>query len=289
MINNYDFLIAGLRIRISSPFEFTQWHEMSSFAIPYDAETKPDAHYALNILPKDWHISGQKVAQSPHGAVYAYHNELHYYYQWNVFSEDYFILLKRQKDEQSIHTIYLQEESLHRLLPQFRLASFLAPEQMLLPHQAFLLHAAVVDWNGKGILFTGPSGIGKSTQATLWEQVEGAQIINGDRAIIRRHCDGIKAWGSPYAGTSGIYKNLGVTLHAIVVLSQGAENQIKAIDGIAAFRTILQESTTQPWSPAFMSDLSDLILNITAEIPVYHLTCTPTADAVEILKKTLSV
>ncbi|WP_370839368.1 hypothetical protein [Intestinibacter bartlettii] len=33
----------------------------------------------------------------------------------------------------------------------------------------------------KGILFSAPSGTGKSTQADLWEKYENAEIINGDR------------------------------------------------------------------------------------------------------------
>lgn len=287
MVFNYDFEIAQLRIRFSSPYELKQLFELAPFSVPYDPSRPPDARYALEILPKDWIIKGEKLAQGPRSAVYKWNDELHRYFYWNVYSDQRFILVKSPENTQTEHTIYLQEDTLHRVLPQFRLSAFFAPEQLLMNHQAFLLHAAVVDWQGKGILFTGPSGIGKSTQAQLWSDLENAQIINGDRGIIRCHSHGIKVWGSPYAGTSQVYKNQGVPIHAIVVLSQGRENTLRRLAGVTAFQSVLKEATALPWDQQFISDLADLILDVTNRIPIYHLTCTPTSDAVEVLKKEL--
>ena len=80
-------------------------------------------------------------------------------------------------------------------------------ETLLLQHQGLLLHASLINYKGKAIAFAGPSGIGKSTQADIWHTFLGADIINGDRAALRKERDHWYAYGCPYAGTSGIYKN----------------------------------------------------------------------------------
>ena len=80
-------------------------------------------------------------------------------------------------------------------------------ETLLLQHHGLLLHASLIKYNNICLAFAGPSGIGKSTQADIWQQRFAAEIINGDRAAIRKEEDRWIAYGSPYAGTSGIYKN----------------------------------------------------------------------------------
>lgn len=68
-----------------------------------------------------------------------------------------------------------------------------------------VLHSSyVLPPNGKAVLFSGPSGIGKSTQAALWQRYAGADVINGDRTLIRT--DDLTANGVFYSGTSGICK-----------------------------------------------------------------------------------
>ena len=48
------------------------------------------------------------------------------------------------------------------------------------------LHSSYIIYHDKAILFTGPSGIGKTTQAELWRDYQGAEIINGDVTLIRK-------------------------------------------------------------------------------------------------------
>ena len=50
--------------------------------------------------------------------------------------------------------------------------------------QTILLHGAFVDYGERGLVFTGPSGIGKTTQAELWQQYAGARIVNGDKVHV---------------------------------------------------------------------------------------------------------
>ena len=63
--------------------------------------------------------------------------------------------------------------------------------------QMLQLHCATVDDQGRGILFLGPSGIGKTTQAERWAQYRGSSIINGDIGLVQRTDEGYVAWGTP--------------------------------------------------------------------------------------------
>ena len=55
---------------------------------------------------------------------------------------------------------------------------------LTLNSNAFMIHASGV-WDGEtGRIFSGFSGVGKSTMAKIWEE-EGAHIVNDDRLIVR--------------------------------------------------------------------------------------------------------
>lgn len=282
----YDFLIAGLLIRVESRYELKTFYELSDFRQDYRPEKKPDAYYLVQELPRDWNVRGELVFSQRKTAVYQWKGQRHRYFYWRG-TEDQYVLLVQQENDPCKGTIFLQEQGRDRLLKDFRLSAFFSMEWLLLNHDAFQLHASVIEWNGKGILFTAPSGTGKSTQAQLWNREEGASIVNGDRGIIRRLGGTYRVYGSPYAGTSGIYVNRSVPVDAIVVLSQGKENRLERLNRVTAFRKLYQEATVTAWDPRFVEEISELLTDLIGQVPVYHLSCRPNADAVKVLKMEL--
>lgn len=284
----YDFEIAGLLLRVRSEFALHEFHELTHYRAEFRPQRHPDAQYTIQALPEDWEICGLRILEDRQNAIYQWQGEEHRYYFWNIFSQERFILLRYRLDDSHDYTIYLQAEDLTRILPQFRLSALFSPERLLLHHSAFQLHASVISWNGNGILFTAPSGTGKSTQADLWKRLEGAQILNGDRAIIRNENDKFRVYGSPYAGSSGIYTNHSVPIRAIVALSQASENSLRPLTAVAAFNQLYRESTVRYWDPEFVDVFSNLLLSLIERVPIYHLACRPDAGAVAILKEELS-
>lgn len=162
-------------------------------------------------------------------------------------------------------------------------------ETLLLQHHGLLLHASLIQYAGQAIAFVGPSGVGKSTQAALWHDCLGAEILNGDRAALRRTATGWMAYGSPYAGTSGIYKNSGAPLTAVVVLQQASENHLCRLNAAEAFRHLYPEASVHHWDKAFVAQATDLCLHLLTDVPVYRLDCRPDADAVHLTKKGLGL
>lgn len=158
-------------------------------------------------------------------------------------------------------------------------------ETLLLQHRTLLLHASLIKYKDKTIAFAGPSGIGKSTQAALWHEYLGADILNGDRTALRRTSDCYYAYGCPYAGTSGIYKNDSAPLCAIVVLRQAKQNRITRIRPVEAFSYLYPELSIHSWDKDFVAQSTDLLLQLLSDIPVYLLECVADESAVVLTKK----
>lgn len=99
-------------------------------------------------------------------------------------------------------------------------------EQFFAQKRRMILHASLVKTEFGGVIFSGVSGIGKSTQAKLWEKLENARQINGDRPILYKNADTWLGCGSPYAGSSECYVNEQVPVRMIILLQQGMECQM---------------------------------------------------------------
>ncbi len=160
-------------------------------------------------------------------------------------------------------------------------------EELLLRKNAIVLHASLIESKYGGILFTGPSGIGKSTQADMWAKYEKAQILNGDRPILKMENENWYAYGSPYAGSSEYYINKNAKIKAIVVLEQSKSCSIERLKKSRAFLKLYSGMTINTWRPDYVEQIVDLTKNLTEKVSVYVLKCTPDYEAVKILKSIL--
>ena len=175
-------------------------------------------------------------------------------------------------------------EAEHEIFVRTNIWNYLAFEDVLINHQGFILHSSFISWQNNGILFTAPSGTGKSTQADLWKKYEDADIYNGDRTIIRKIDGKYYGFGSPYAGSSGIYRNESAPIKAIVVIEQGPDNVIRRLRGREAFLPLFRETLMNTWNKEYMEKMTDLLMDAAFQIPVYHLSCRPDQDAVDTVK-----
>ena len=169
----------------------------------------------------------------------------------------------------------------------YKLSDFLQLETLLAAYDGILLHSSFISANGKGILFSAPSGTGKSTQADLWVKYENADILNGDRAAIRRINGTWSAFGLPYAGSSFIFRNESAPLAAIVILRQAKENKIRRLMPSEAWKALYSETTAHIWDRDFISRTLSLLESLASEVPVYMLECLPDKGAVDITHDTI--
>ncbi len=160
-------------------------------------------------------------------------------------------------------------------------------EGLMIRENRLCFHAACVDTAHGGLLFAGPSGIGKSTQAKLWCDLRGGRLINGDRPILSIDHGVPLAWGSPYAGSSRCYRNESCPVRAIVLLQQAGTCAIRRLKTAEAVRRVYAGLNVHTWDRFFVTKALDLTMELIARVPVYELSCTPDEAAVTILENAL--
>lgn len=162
-------------------------------------------------------------------------------------------------------------------------------EKMLLNEDRIILHAACVNSSLGGILFSGPSGIGKSTQAELWCKYVNSRLLNGDRVILHKDCKSRRwnAYGSPYAGSSKCHLNEWCPVRAVVMLKKAQKCSIRRLDIREAFCRVFAQLTINSWDKGFVLKASDWVLKLVDDIPVYELACTPDERSVNLLMEEL--
>lgn len=163
--------------------------------------------------------------------------------------------------------------------------SLLGLEKRMISQDAMILHSAYINKDGKAILFTAPSGTGKSTQADLWEKYRGTRTINGDRTLMVRKENGWYAYGWPICGSSEICFNESYPIQAIVVIRQAEENEVEKLDQGESVKKILSEITVNTWNSEFQMKIFELLEKLTAEVPVYRLSCNISEEAVQCLEE----
>lgn len=280
--STYCITLAGLTLRFRLPDPVT----LPADCIPFlreDTDT-PDAEFEFKLLDTPLHLPDPPVAVCNNMQIYPYSNG------WlRVFTP----LIEPDGRQVALfscpegkNTLYYPANRWDFYAKELHCLHLIAIEELLLRNHAFLLHSSVVEIEGQLVLFSAPSQTGKSTQASLWEKYLGAEIINGDRCIVRRVGDTFWGFGSPYAGTSGIYKNTSAPIKGIILLKQAPENTIRPL-GAESFMRLYNQSIVNTWDSSFVAGLSDLIVDVMSHIPIYELSCRPDEEAVRLAYHTL--
>ena len=149
------------------------------------------------------------------------------------------------------------------------------------------LHAALVEKDGYGVVFLGPSGMGKSTQARLWVEHQGADFIIGDRPGLRRIDGQWIGFGMPWDGKDGIKQQKQVPIRALISLEQAPENSIRRLTKQEAMIVLLNQVMMPMWDDAAMALLTPLMGLLANEIPFYHLRNLPNKEATDLTRKTI--
>ena len=143
------------------------------------------------------------------------------------------------------------------------------------------MHSSVVINGGKGYLFLGCSGTGKSTHSQLWiKHIPGTELLNDDNPILRLLPDGsVRVYGSPWSGKTPCYKAKDVPVGAIVKLKQAPYNKIVKQPIIKAYASLLESASGFRPLESFSEGWHRTMEGICAAIPFYSLECLPDKEA----------
>ena len=151
-----------------------------------------------------------------------------------------------------------------------------------------LLHASVTRYEGRGNLFFGVSGTGKSTHSRLWHEfVPGSDLMNDDNPVIRYEDGRFLVYGSPWSGKTLCYRNVVAPVNALVRLEQFPENRIARLEPLQAYASVIAAVSTIRWNHDIMSLLVPTIERVAMTVPCYQLKCRPDEEAVRLCKKTI--
>lgn len=278
----YRFAGVAFRVNGAEGELYTEDGPLAPFRLTQGCEAHGLEFHIVDTLPK---AQGEQVFADARKLVCRDQNTQ---YTWlghmNLGREGAYMRICRREDGSVIHV--LRDAVPDRIMPRLVMSAMEA-EHHIARRGGFLLHASFIRRDKSGILFTAPSGTGKSTQAALWERHRGAELINGDRAVVMPVSEGATAWGIPFCGTSGVGKNAGLPLEAIVCLRQGKVTKIRALTGVAAFRQVWEGCSVNLWDNEDMKMTTEAVLKVVQTVPVYDLCCTPDESAVEALEQIL--
>lgn len=159
----------------------------------------------------------------------------------------------------------------------------------LLQFGGLMFHASAVTYEGRAYLFSGPSGVGKSTHTSLWKQCFGekAQIINDDKPALRCRDGRWYAYGTPWSGKSGINRNEKVPLGGICFLKRGTENRIRRLSAQEAVPLMYMQTNYPLKKKENMHRLLSAIEALVQQIPIYELENLPEPAAAQLSMETM--
>ena len=159
-----------------------------------------------------------------------------------------------------------------------------------LPHfDRVVFHGAAIEVNGKGYVFTAPSGTGKTTHIKLWMEKFGdkVKVVNGDKPILRLRDDGVAISSTPWMGKEKLGCKTEVMLGSSVLLKRSTENKMSRIAPNQCFGELVRQFYLPQENTSKLKTL-DVIDRMLKNVPIYLLECDMSTDAAELSYKTLT-
>lgn len=277
--------IVDQNILIDTDFDYKMDDAYNPFL---ECDSTYDVKYKFNKINKlDNNLFLKNKKLHSKNLIEIYDNENGYLRLYlNLSQQEPYGYLYEEKNDNKEYNVYIDLNK-NVDVNTFKIFEMIGLESYFCKKNIFILHSSYIKWNDCAILFSGPSGMGKSTQADLWHKYEGCEIINGDRSAITKK-DGVwNAYGLPFAGSSRIYKNVKNPIKCVVVLKQAKNNNIRKLSPLEAFKYIYSQTTVNDWNKEYINTIINLIEEFVKEIPVFMLECKPDNTAVQLLKETL--
>jgi hypothetical protein len=144
------------------------------------------------------------------------------------------------------------------------------------------VHAVgISDESGRGHLFLGHSGAGKSTTARLWLDRPGVRILSDDRIILRARQGQIWMYGTPWHGDAGIASPDCAPLSGIYLLEHASSNERSLLaPGRAAAELFTRSFVTHHSSEGIHFTL-EFLDRVAREVPCTIFKFVPDESAVE--------
>lgn len=161
--------------------------------------------------------------------------------------------------------------------------------ELCLYHQMQSIHGSAITYNNQVVIFSGPSGIGKSTHVNYWKELyPSIEIINDDKPLLWTKDNTVYVSGSPWSGKTKTNKNISLPLHSIVFLNQGNKNEVSLIEDKDKMIHIMR-NINRPRQNHLWDQTNDILLKLITTVPMYKATVTHDKDSVNQVKSKIGV
>lgn len=159
--------------------------------------------------------------------------------------------------------------------------------ELLIEKGAFVLHASYVWRDGRALLFSAPSGTGKSTQAHFWQAERGAEIINEDRVVIFPRNGTYYATGCWAMGGARVTKNVEAPIEALVLLSQGESNTVIPSQSMMTLKRLVEQCSYDSSDMAQRTKILEILCDVISTVRTLSYACVNQPTSVYELEKYL--
>jgi hypothetical protein len=187
-------------------------------------------------------------------------------------------------------TLYLPPSAYSRR-PGFALSYPL--DELLFAHHlahrgAMVVHGCGLVSGGRGLLFCGHSGAGKTTTALLWRaHRRGTEVLSDDRIVVRLRAGRPWIFGTPWHGSGRFARPGGVPLGAVFFLRQSTRSRLGDLATPAAAAHLFARSFPPPWSGPSLGRVLGLCARVARSVPCRTLSFTRDASAVRVVADAL--
>lgn len=154
---------------------------------------------------------------------------------------------------------------------------------LLAPAGGLLLHASGGIRNGRGVLFSGVSGAGKTTMARL--APPSVRLLTDEISYLRRAEDGFRVYGTPFSGELGIQgEPVSAPLAAIYLIEHGAANRLEPVPESEATRRLMRNTLFFARDAKLVADVFSTVCELVGRVPVYRLEFLPNPGVWEMIQ-----
>jgi len=154
---------------------------------------------------------------------------------------------------------------------EYPLADLAVSSHINVNTMGIILHSACITLGGKGYLFAGVSGSGKSTISKIWQQDQDAEVLTDERVLIREMKNNLWAFGTPWHGTSEIHKNMGSPIEKIFFIKHGKQNKATPISKTDAASRLMVRCFPTFWNREGMQFSMDFCSKVAQEKECFEL------------------